>query len=440
MYIERLSLRNFKCFEQIDVALSKITLLTGANSSGKSSLLYGLLGPFQSEMFPLHLSPNGKYVNMGDYREIAFNNSVGKPIGIDMIFSDPDDDDKYSLKTTWVRDKRTSMPKLHILSADMAFMNCEISSSNGAKYALKLSYEPAKHIKEKSERKFYKAVEDWFRQIYAEVPRERRARLPRMDLLSPYKVRRRVFDSVENMVNQFPPLRRLYTFGSFMDREINFVSSFRLQPERTYYQRSHSGEKIGTCGENHIDQIVQWEREKSSRFRDLKKNLKELKLLNSLRSRDLRGGRFELRVRVHSAGVWALLSDVGFGISQFLPIIVADLQLHSGSTLFLAQPEIHLHPSVQASLADYFVKQAKEKGKRYVIETHSEYLINRLRLAVTQKRIKPEDLSIYYLEAAPGGTRAHKVVFTERGQIQGAPKSFFDTYMIDVMDIALNAQ
>jgi predicted ATP-dependent endonuclease of OLD family len=70
MYINRISAKQFKCFDLIDVELPKLTLLAGANSSGKSSLLHALLVPFQSSGFPLYLSPNGKFVNMGDFTEI----------------------------------------------------------------------------------------------------------------------------------------------------------------------------------------------------------------------------------------------------------------------------------------------------------------------------------------------------------------------------------
>jgi len=70
MQIQRLALKNFKCFKEVDVSFSKITLLTGENSSGKSSLIYGILAPIQSinrhsNSFPLYLSLNGNYVNMG---------------------------------------------------------------------------------------------------------------------------------------------------------------------------------------------------------------------------------------------------------------------------------------------------------------------------------------------------------------------------------------
>jgi len=65
MRINKVSIENFKCFKGVDIELGKLTLLTGANSSGKSSILYSILGVLQSGEFPFQFSPNGKYVNMG---------------------------------------------------------------------------------------------------------------------------------------------------------------------------------------------------------------------------------------------------------------------------------------------------------------------------------------------------------------------------------------
>ena len=75
MLINSLSLKNFKCFEELDVKFAPITLLTGANSSGKSSLINAILAVLQTEQFPFYLSPNGKYINMGGFEEILFRNS-----------------------------------------------------------------------------------------------------------------------------------------------------------------------------------------------------------------------------------------------------------------------------------------------------------------------------------------------------------------------------
>ena len=71
MQLEEIRLSHFKCFKEAKVQCSKVTLLTGANSSGKSSILYGLLGAIQTRDFPLYFSPNGNYVSMGDFEELS---------------------------------------------------------------------------------------------------------------------------------------------------------------------------------------------------------------------------------------------------------------------------------------------------------------------------------------------------------------------------------
>src|SRR5213075_2464533 len=105
------------------------------------------------------------------------------------------------------------------------------------------------------------------------------------------------------------------------------------------------------------------------------------------------------------------LPDVGFGVSQFLPLLVADLQLGKHSTFMTSQPEIHLHPRIQAEYVNHLVQSAKSNDKRYVIETHSEYLLNRFRLLITKGKIKPEDVAVYYLTRSGAHVCNYRLIF-----------------------------
>ena len=221
---------------------------------------------------------------------------------------------------------------------------------------------------------------------------------------------------------------------------LNFIGSYRIYPERTYYQKPKSSRQISTSGEGYIDQILEWQEKKDEEFNQLITILKELKILYDVKPQKIGGGRFDLKVKVKRGSNWASLADVGFGVSQLLPIIVADLQLVDNSSLIMSQPETHLHPSIQAELGTYFVKQVNQSEKQYIVETHSEYLINRLRLCIVKGEIKPEDVAVYYFEnTVKEGSIAHRIEFTKQGQILNAPQGFFDTYMMDTMNIALNA-
>lgn len=444
MYVTKLSLSNFKCFEKVDAPLSKITLLTGSNSSGKSSFLYGLLGPIQSDMFPFYLSPNGKYVNMGDYKEMVFKNRINRRIGIDILTAAKAGKEKNSYITEWVSDKRTKMPRLYRLEVTSSFMKIEISTDQTSKnYILNLKYDPKRMKGHSAEMiKAFKPIMGFLHKtasVSSSMKKKKPFKIFGLDPLKSHSIKNRRFKSLGNIITLLPMPPFPY-FILPIDKDTNFISSFRHHPERTYYQKSKAGEKVGKSGENYIDQIVEWERQKSSEFGELNSILRDLNLLYSIKSKQLVGGRFELRVKMQSRGVWASLADVGFGISQFLPIIVADLQLGKNSNLFLAQPEIHLHPSIQASLGDYLIRQVDKKAKRYLVETHSEYLLNRIRLAVVKGHLKPSYLSIYYFENSATGTQPYEILFRKNGKIDNAPKSFFDTYMMDVMNIALNAK
>jgi len=98
-----------------------------------------------------------------------------------------------------------------------------------------------------------------------------------------------------------------------------------------------------------------------------------------------------------------------------------------------------LHPSIQASFADYLIEQIKSTNKTYIIETHSEYLLNRIRLAIVKGDIPENDIKSYYFRNNGEEVESFKLLFTPDGQIKNAPDDFFTTYMIDVMDIAINA-
>jgi len=314
-------------------------------------------------------------------------------------------------------------------------------------YILKLNYQPKlpkKSMKKGSVIKFIKVFDSLFKEFQTQIPHEEREKFKGFphDLMKACQIKRgRKFSSLEEIQRRFPIIYWVFLpYFPLMERNTNFISSFRIPPERTYYQKYKSEEKVGKHGDNCIDQILEWEKKRTTEFQELKSILKELKLLYSLKTKQLTGGRFEFRVKVQRGSIWALLPEVGFGISQFLPVVVADLQLNSNSTLILAQPEIHLHPSVQAALADYFIKQINKKRKRYVVETHSEYLLNRIRLSIVKGHLKPNDVSVYYFENSVRGTKTYPILFTKDGKIENAPKSFFNTYMMDVMDIALKAK
>lgn len=453
MEISNIEIENFKCFnEKTNIDLSRITLLTGANSSGKSSFIYSILGSLQSGEFPFQFSTNGKYVNMGDFKEIVNGHDNQKNIKINFKFSD---NSISEINTVWKENPKNNLPQLFALTAISNYFNLNIRLKRN-KYHIILTYN---HAKDPDNRLFkHDNFKIWLQSLSSLIDspsnKSRSNKLISADdfidkVESDFDNESFIVDSLTHFKRKDISERaqfRLETIFSKIsklflnyDERINFISSFRLQPDRTYLEQAKSKIKVNNFGDGYLDQIILWENENSSKLKDLKTILYELDLLHNIKSKRIGGGRYEINVQIKENSIDTSISDVGFGVSQFLPIIVADLQLGNDSTLYIAQPEIHLHPSIQSNFGNYLTNQITKTAKNYIIETHSEYLLNKLRLSIVKKEISSEDVNVYFIDDENGEKKICKIIFNEKGQIENAPENFFKTYMMDVMDIAINA-
>ena len=409
MLIKSLSLKDFKCFEQVDIDFGKITLLTGANSSGKSSLIYALLGIMQSKYFPQYFALNGELINMGGFDEVLRKKAEKREFEINLFLGFNED---YFL-TKWVQNGTNEQPQLK-----------EMSHSY---YTLKNIIDNEGIMEETWDIDDFNFLDGLVKKGYNIIRQDERKIIVEDDELA----------NVDEIIEDYET--DIYFREIKEDNfSFNYMGSFRLPPERTYYRKTKA-DKIGVNGEGYIDQIIEWEESKNKKFDELIRAVTEMGLFKTIQANKMKGGRFELNVQVNENSELASLTDVGFGISQFLPIIVADLQMENGSCLAISQPEIHLHPKIQATLGDYFCKQVNNTDKQYIVETHSEYLINRMRLLIVKGELKPEDVKLYYMENDGIKTTTYAIELTTDGQIKNAPQGFFDTYEMDVMDIALYA-
>lgn len=121
------------------------------------------------------------------------------------------------------------------------------------------------------------------------------------------------------------------------------------------------------------------------------------------------------------------LTHVGVGVSQALPIVVLSLLADAGSTLIFEQPELHLHPKVQTRLADFFMSLILA-GKQCIVETHSEYLISRLRYlsSVSEDIDVSKNIKIYFVEKPAHQSQYNEVTILDTGALSNWPDGFFD--------------
>ncbi len=146
-------------------------------------------------------------------------------------------------------------------------------------------------------------------------------------------------------------------------------------------------------------------------------------------------GVYGNRLQVSTSGVDRLhdLTNVGVGVSQVLPLVVMALLAPKGSFLIFEQPELHLHPKVQARLADFFLALAKD-DKQTLLETHSEYLVDRLRLRIAlalDDDVRPM-INILFSEKSGSNSVLTPVDISEFGAITNWPKDFFEQSQQDI--------
>ncbi len=120
------------------------------------------------------------------------------------------------------------------------------------------------------------------------------------------------------------------------------------------------------------------------------------------------------------------LIDVGYGVSQALPILVDCIKSPPGQTLLMQQPEVHLHPRAQAQLGSLLGYLAIKQKKQFLVETHSDYLVDRIRIDVREGKhgLKPKDIRILYFERKGAKILVHPMELDECGNLFGAPPGY----------------
>ena len=136
---------------------------------------------------------------------------------------------------------------------------------------------------------------------------------------------------------------------------------------------------------------------------------------------------FQLQFKVLS-GSRANVMDVGYGVSQSLPILV-DVNRAEGSTFLMQQPEVHLHPRAQAELSGLLVNSFKKNGNRFLIETHSDYIIDRIRILTRKQVLDPEDVSILYFAPKGNEVEVHNINLDDKGNLQNVPPGYREFFI-----------
>ena len=207
------------------------------------------------------------------------------------------------------------------------------------------------------------------------------------------------------------------------------IAPIRSKPQRTYDPTMVNGDAEGEDApflmmEMDMQQPELW-KETREKMNEFGKTSGLFSTVNVKRLGKSASSPFQIRVKAR--GPQANLRDVGYGISQVLPILIKMFK-QKETHFLIQQPEIHIHSRALAELTSLMIKNHKQHNNVFIIETHNDYMVNRARIEIMDGNIAPEDVSLIYLSPKGNTVDVHNITFDEVGNMRGVPagyRSFF---------------
>ena len=428
--LTQLSTRSFKSWEHIDrMRLAPITGFFGTNSSGKSSILQLLLLIKQTiessdRAAVLEFGDDRSLTYLGNFRDVVFGHvehgtlefALSWDLGKPRIVRDPASEKRFSFR-------------------DMSF-RVKLEQNNDERLTVvQFSYDVASHRfsmrRTASQPRRYELIcEEGDYDLLR--TRGRPWALPAP--VKFYGFPDRVFTDFQNA--SF--LAELQLVFEELFARLYYLGPLRDFPKRHYTWAGSEPADMGRRGERVVDALLASRHRGKyispgphKRRQSLEERiafwLKELGLIHDFSVEPIAEGSNLYHVHIQSASGAAevLLPDVGFGVSQVLPVLVLCYYVPEGSTILLEQPEIHLHPSVQMGLADVLIDAAKNRNIQIILESHSEHLLRRLQRRIADKTIPPSKAALYFCNVAEGGSSLTPLNLDLFGNITNWPKDFF---------------
>ncbi|NCT67862.1 MAG: DUF3696 domain-containing protein [Rhodanobacteraceae bacterium] len=444
--LTHLHIKNFKAWQDTGpIRLAPLTVIFGANSAGKSSLGHLLLGLKQTTLLAdrsraLHLGDAHSLIDLGSFEDCLHGHNLKAKLEFSLGWRLPravEIRDPLTPGKTYAGERMRlesvlragtrHQPELesfgYLLEDGSGAEQLHVRHGvheNGKAY---LDVEPMKLVKKQGRTWPIEAPEKFYR--FSDVTL---ARYQNADALS-----------------QFPlELERLLA-------GLTYLGPLREPPRRTYSWAGDTVPDVGARGEFAIPALLAAAQAGRSLNRGYKKAkarfdtfiagwLHELGVIDSFRVQPLGKGRkeYEVLVRSRNGSSEVKLTDVGFGVSQVLPALVQAFYAPANATVWMEQPEIHLHPQVQAELADAFISavQAYENGAprnvQLIVESHSEHFLMRLQRRIAEGVISPDEVAVYFARQSKEGLDLEALRLDRYGDIENWPDDFFGDEMAEI--------
>ncbi len=443
--LKLLRLQNFKGWEDTDtIRMAPITLFFGANSSGKSSIGQFLMMLKQTVESPDRKAvfyPGGKNsaVQLGSFQELVFHRNVDNKISFkyqwdlqeSLKFKDPVSEQNYSgdkvsfSATVGLIDKAK-----HILALDMLKYNLYNDKLN---LEIGMERKPGAKVEYKVEAINYDLKRKQGRAWYPGAP-----------------VRFYGFpDEVVAYHQNADFVQAINLEHEKLFRSIFYLGPLRTKTERIYSWTGIEPESVGYSGENTVAAIpaaknrmisLGYNRRRKNFEEIIAQKLKEMGLIEGFKVTPISEHRqvYEVKLQTKGSNDWVDLPDVGFGISQVLPVLVQCFYAPPGSIIIMEQPEIHLHPSAQSALADVMIdvinslENGLDRNVQLIIETHSEHFLRRLQRRIAENVVSESKVSAYFADITNTPATLRPLELDLFGNIKNWPKNFFGDEMADV--------
>jgi hypothetical protein len=420
---------NFRGFTDTYIPITEVNYFVGENSTGKSSLL-GLIKLLSSPDFWIRNRFDTDEVQFGNFSDIVSVNSKDKSyfsIGLikELKSEETGERELSTFVLTFV--EREGIPSVALY----------VYAREGKEYRIRIGKKQIKYKSsdinskcdanefiESSFKKWTKAYHEDTKG-YKVAPENiiTRSNVPPVFIAS----------SIEEIINQDKKVEFASSaiIPAFSD-EIAWLAPIRSKPRRTYdeYRLDFSPEGEHTP---YIIKKLLDRKTDAEKFKDFMSNIGvDSGLFESIRIKKYGTGvtsPFELDVVLNSKQL--SISNVGYGVSQALPIIVELFVRQKGSWYAVQQPEVHLHPKAQAALGDAFYQLAAIEKKKFIIETHSDYTIDRFRTNYkSQEQERKPKAQVLFFERTGEGNMVTSLSIDENGELPiDQPKSYREFFI-----------
>ncbi len=450
--LTQLQLKNFKGWrDTTPIRMAPLTVFFGTNSSGKSSI----------EQFLLMLKQT---VDSSDRKMVIFPGDANTPVNLgsfeELVFG-RDTKNKLEFSFEW------GLPKPIAVKDPRSSFTC---SGDQMRFEANLGMVGDKHSTLVVNSMKYQLKDDSNEVMQVFVERTQTAKVEYKLEASPYQLVRKQGKvwplGTPTKFYGFPEqIPAYYQNADFVQdfslqierllRSVSYLGPLRSKGERLYNWAGGEPESVGYSGENTISALLaakgrQLNAGKKKRKRPFQQfiaeKLQQLELIDEFNVQQISDNRkeYEVKVRTPGSSLFVDLPDVGFGISQVLPVIVQCFYAPAGSILFIEQPELHLHPRAQAHLADLFIdvlmsrEHGEDRNIQLIIETHSEHFLNRLQRRIAEAGeehpISADQVAAYFAHTTGNESKLETLQFNEDGDILNWPDKFFGDSMGDLFE------